>query len=428
MPPAITMPALSPELAAYYSNRRLMWKNVILIMIGNAGWSVSFGCIAPLMLLRMNNLGVKEGTLGLLTSSNLWLVSFLVMYFSWKSDHCVSKWGRRLPFLFISAPFIILSVALFPWFVSVPVLLGLTILQMVSTDMKASTYPLLSIDCIPKDILARVNSVNAIGCGLITFAGVRYGVKLADVAEWLPYVMAAGILCLTTFAASFIKEPPIREPATEAFKPWSALQVGWKDRRNIVMMLGVGLIHSFMFMYNTWIWLFAKNDLGIARSECAAALSWSSLVGVVLAWPIGWAIDRLGSYKVVMIFWSLQAVMFTLLLQVKSLHGLIGLAVMSSMTWSFYIGADMMVYKSCHPSVVGSMTSSNSFLRNICVGTLTFASGYLIQTQHSYIPAFALGLAMSTVGLVMFGLYYLLTNRCSSTATAPGTAETETTG
>ncbi len=405
------MPDLSPELAAYYSNNRLMWKNVLLIMLANVGWTISFAFLGPLMLLRLNRLGVNEGTLGLLGSSNLWVVSFLVMYFSWKSDHCTSRWGRRLPFLFMSVPFIILSISLFPFFVWVPMLITLTIVQMLATDVKASTFPLLNIDCVRKDVLARMGSINAIACGLVAFVGVRYGVRLADVAEWLPYILGSGILCITTYAATFIKEPPIHNPTSETFKPWSALKVGWSDKRNIIMMLGVGTIHAFMCMYGTWVWLYAKNDLHIERADCANALSWSALIGVVLAYPIGWAIDKLGSYKIVSVFWVLQMIGFIYAMQVNSVNGLIILSILVCCAGPFYAGADMLVFKTCHPAVVGSMTSSNSFLRNMNIGTIVFISGYMIQHTHNYKAAFILGICVSTFGLIMFWIYRYLMAR-----------------
>ena len=410
------MPELSPELTAYYSNNKLMWKNVLLIMLANIGWTISFSFLGPLMLLRMNKLGVHEGTLGLLSSTNLWVVSFLVMYFSWKSDHYTSRWGRRLPFLFMSVPFIILSISLFPFFVWVPMLIGLTIVQMLATDVKASTFPLLSIDCVRKDVLARMGSINAIACGLVAFIGIRYGVRLADVAEWLPYTLGAAIMCMTTYAATFIKEPPIHNPTAETFKPWSALKVGWSDRRTIILMLGVGTVHSFQCMYSVWVWLYAKNALGVERADCANALSWSALIGVTLAFPVGWAIDKFGSYRIIAAFWVLEVIGFIYAMQVNSVNTLIILSIIICFTSPFYASADMLVFKTCHPSIVGSMTSSCSFLRNMSVGTIIFVSGYVIQQTHNYKTAFILGICLSTVGISMFWIYYYLMTRTKTSA------------
>lgn len=403
--------ALAPELAAYYANDRLMWRNVLLIMVANVGWTVSFSFLGPLMLLRMNKLGVQEGTLGMLSSTNFWIGSFLVMYISWKSDYFRSKWGRRLPFLFMSVPFIIFSIALFPFFVWVPIMLFLAIMQMLATDVKSSTFPLLSIDCVRKDMLARTIAINSMACGLVAFLGIRYGVRLADIAEWIPYIIGAGVLCVTTYAASFIKEPPIRNSTKETFKPWSALKIGWKDKRNIVMMLGVGTIHAFVVMYNTWVWLYAKNELGIERADCANTLSWSALVGVGLAFPVGWIIDKLGSYKVIPVFWLIELVAFVYAMRVESMGGLIILSFIVCFAIPFYTGADMLVFKGCPPESVGSMTSSNSFLRNMSIGTLVFVSGCLIQSTHNYKTAFAIGICVSSFGFAMLCVYHWLMRR-----------------
>jgi len=424
---AAAVPGLSPELEAYYANRPLLIRNIILIMIANAGWVVSLSFITPLIILRLNNIGAGEQTIGTVQSINFWIVGFLVMYFSWKSDHCQAKIGRRLPFLFIAVPVLLLSLVLFPCFSGIPALLALWGLLMLSTDIKGSTLPLLSIDCIPKNILARVLALNAMVYGVVGFLGLRYGIRLADKAEWLPFVIAAAIISLTTLAASFIKEPPVRIKATTTFKPWSALQVGWADRRKIVMMLGVAMIHSFMIMYNTWVWLYAKNDLHITRADCGDALSWSALVGVLVAFPAGWAIDKLGSYKVVIFFWILEVATFIFAMSVNSIHGLIILSIMVCCMPPLYNGADVMVYKSCDPAVVGSTTASNSFLRNMYIGTVTILSGIMIQATHNYRTAFLVGIIMSTLGLLMFGIYYLLTHRQTTaqenpmTATAPDT-------
>ncbi len=400
---------LSPELESYYADRKLMWRNMALIMTANAGWAVSFAFLNPLMLLWMNNHGIGEKTCGMMLAGNSWAVSFLVMYFGWKSDNFKSRWGRRLPFLLACVPFIIFSIILFPLFVLIPMLVFLFIMQLLASDVKRSILPLLTIDCVPKKLLARMIGLNLMSSGLVGFLGIRYGVKLADVAEWLPYLLGAVILCVTTWAASFIKEPPVKvaeNPGT--FKPWSALQVGWKDKRNIVMMLGVGSIHSFMVLYETWVWLYAKNSLGFSRGDCAEKLSWSPLIVAVMALPIGWLIDRIGSNKVVIVFWLMELVAFFLFLQVGSLNGLLALAIMMSFVNPLYNGADVMVYKSAHPSVIGSITSSNSFLRNMYIGLLIFLSGLLIEKTGSYKAAFLMGIILSTAGLFLLGVYNYL--------------------
>ena len=75
------------KLFDFYADRKMMWRNVSWITFGHFGTALSMTIVVPLMNLKLKAAGVSESGIGLLTSANLWAVSFLVMYFSWKSDH-----------------------------------------------------------------------------------------------------------------------------------------------------------------------------------------------------------------------------------------------------------------------------------------------------------------------------------------------------
>lgn len=108
--PATAAPTQQDEaLKAYYSNRRLLVRNALFILLGNWGHTICFVVVGPLILLRVTST-VSNSFWGMMNSVNSWVVAFLVMYFSWKSDHTISRFGRRIPYLFISAPFIIASI------------------------------------------------------------------------------------------------------------------------------------------------------------------------------------------------------------------------------------------------------------------------------------------------------------------------------
>ena len=257
----------------------------MLISASNIDWSVAFGLVGPLMTLRMLEMGWTEGYSATVNSINLWLVSFLVMYFSWKSDHTVTKIGRRKPYLFIAAGPIILSVALFPVCSSLIALVGLTLLKMLFGNLKNSTFPLLNIDCVPRALLARAQSILMVASGLMMFAVMRFAPNLIELGEWVPYAVATTLLLFSVGAAWFIKEPPIFNPAQSPFKPWSALQIGLRDRRIIWLMAGAAMLASFESVFASWTWIFAKTNLGLERGQIYHALSWAQLVSLALVYP-----------------------------------------------------------------------------------------------------------------------------------------------
>ena len=99
--PELSATEHSPELEKYYADKPLMWRNIALIGLCNIGWGVVGGIVTPLVVLRLLELGLRENIQATINSANGLALAFLVMYFSWKSDHTVSRFGRRKPFLFL---------------------------------------------------------------------------------------------------------------------------------------------------------------------------------------------------------------------------------------------------------------------------------------------------------------------------------------
>jgi Na+/melibiose symporter-like transporter len=396
----------TPELRAYYANRPLLWRNLFFIGFSNIGWSVAMGATGPLMGLRLLEKGWTEAYSGTVGSINLWLLSFLVMYFSWKSDHTVTKIGRRKPFLFIAAGPIILSTALFPVFESLVPLVGLMLLQMMFTNLKNSTFPLLNIDCVARDMLARAQSILTVAGGIIMFFTMRITPHLIELGEWVPYAFGTVVLIISTVAAWFIKEPEIHNPQTEPFKPWSALKVGLRDRRIVWLMLGVAMVASFETVFQNWTWIYAKAKLGLERKDIFEALSWASLINILIAFPTGWLIDKVGGFKVVLLYFFMMLLNLVLLLMVHDATTLALYVAFMTISNPLNNAAEIMVYKTSDPKEVGSITSSLSFIRNFYNGCLLFFAGWFIQLSgRNYNMLFIIGAVLMAVGLLMFFIY-----------------------
>lgn len=396
----------TPELRAYYANRPLLWRNLFFIGFSNIGWSIAMGATGPLMALRLLEKGWTEAYSGTVGSINLWLLSFLVMYFSWKSDHTVTKIGRRKPFLFIAAGPIILSTALFPVFESLVPLVGLMLLKMMFSNLKNSTFPLLNIDCVARDMLARAQSILMVASGIVMFFTMRITPDLIDLGEWVPYAFGAVVLIISTASAWFIKEPEIHNPQTETFKPWSALKVGLKDRRIIWLMLGVAMIASFETVFQNWTWIYAKAKLGLERRDIFEALSWAQLINILIAFPTGWLIDKVGGFKVVLLYFFMMLLNLVLLLMVHDATSLALYVAFMTISNPLNNAAEIMVYKTSDPKEVGSITSSLSFIRNLYNGSLLFFAGWFIQLSgRNYHMLFIIGAVLMGVGLLMFFIY-----------------------
>jgi len=394
-------------LNAYYADRKLLRKNVFFIVLLSLGWSAAFTYINPLMQLTLKGAGVSDATLGLIGGVNAWLYSYLVMYFSWKSDRTTSRFGRRIPFLILSAPVIIIAIAIFPLFQYAWILVAIYMVKAIFMDVKAATIPLLNIDCVPRPMLARVNALNAMVLCLASFLALRFGMGLADKHHQAPFWVGAGLLVVTSLLGiAFIKEPPIRNPGAGRFLPWSAMKIAWADRRAILLMAGVGFIQGATVLSNAWIWLYADKKLNITRGELGATMSWGILVPFLMAFPAGWLIDRYRGLRMVAVYWVLALAASFWLVNVSTPASLAIAAMLFAALGPLYGAADIKVYREADPRHVGSVTSTNSCLRAIIAGLTTYISGLLIHYfGGDYRVAFAFGAVLSTIGFICIAIH-----------------------
>ena len=274
-------------------------------------------------------------------------------------------------------------------------------------DIKAATIPLLNIDCMPRRMLARAGIPAAIMSAILGFLALRYGMRLAEWNEYAPYFLGGFVLILTTLVGGLlIREPPVRDPTTEKFKPWSAIQVACQDRRRILLMISVSLFQCYACVMGTWIWLFAKNTLGMSRQETGQALAWGGLAAVLVSAPIGWLIDHVSPYKLLPAFCGLLGVHLCFVFQIHSSTSLIFAACGGAVLFPLYAASDIMIYRTADPKVIGSYTSTNSCLRGLCVGAIVMGSGYLIEhTGHNYYIAFVVAYFLQLLGLVALFSY-----------------------
>jgi len=394
------------NLAAFYADRKLMWRNVRWINFGHFGTAISMTIVEPLMNLRLKSIGVSDSSVGLLTSANLWAVSFLVMYFSWKSDHCTSPLGRRTPFVLMSLPFIATALICFPHFREKWILIGFMVVYYFFNDMKASTFPLLSIDCVSKEVLARVSGLVTVVISLAAFLSSRLGAKMADVNQPRVFLIAAIVMTTATLVALWrIKEPPIYHPATESFNILAPIKVACQDKRILVLMLAVALLNAFYMIFNTWVWFYAKTKLGLSIGETGVAMSYGLLLRIAVSYPAGWLIDRFGSYIALSIEWVLMLALAVSSIYVTNANGLILLTVIFSLLMPLQVAGDTILWKTMDKADTGSYTSTVALIRNFCTGTVIAISGFLIKWTGSYVVAFWFGFTLSSIALIVFFVY-----------------------
>jgi MFS family permease len=314
--------------------------------------------------------------------------------------------GRRKLYFFISAPFIITTVVLFPFF-AVPkfvwFLLVMQVVSMLFMDLKQSTFSLIMIDCVPRKVLGQTNSLFGIVNGIASFVAFRYAGALIALGEWVPYVLGGAVMIVTTLCACLVKEPPLYHPPTEPFKPWSTFKVAALDKRVFVLMAGVALVGAYGYSNVLWQLFWCTEKLKLSLGDIFKVLAWTQLANMALAYPIGWVIDRFGGLKVVLAFFGLNTACFFLQLHVHDQSGLLLFVLAQTVIGPLYTAADIMVYKSAPEQDVGSITSTNACFRNAFGGLFSVFSGLAISwAGHNFLVGFILGQVISTIGMALF--------------------------
>ena len=418
--PLVVSQTTTPELAAYYSNRPQVWRNIWYLMSCRVGWDIVYNIVTPLILLRLSSVGVSTGTIGLINSINFSAMSVLVMYFSWRSDHTVSRFGRRLPYLLVSAPFIIVTTALFPFFKSPTLLIIFYVVQILFMNLKNSTFALIPIDITPRAELARFQSLYSIIGGVVTFISFQWGFRSTNVAPWLPYIAGATIMIITTWSGMQIHEPPIQAPTKEKWMPWITLAVGFRDRRMILLMIAVAMTGTFSRFYESWMWLFVGKQLGFDVKTIGPLIAAAALTPVLLAWPVGWLIDKVGGLKVSIGYVFLMLGTCYLITTAQTRVDIIWMSVAATIASILSTSPDMIILKLCPVKDVGSITSSSSFIRCIYVGIMICCSGYLVDFwEGNYRLVFVIGMLFSVIGLILMFVYRGLMDKGGAMKTDP---------
>jgi hypothetical protein len=287
--------------------------------------------------------------------------------------------------------------------------------------MKASTYPLLGIDCVSREVLARVSGLVTVMLSIAGFLSSRLGSQMADVSQTRVFIVATIAMVGTTLIALYwIKEPPIYHPAEGKFSFLAPIKVACQDKRIVVLMVAVALFNAFPMIFTTWVWFYAKTKLSLTIGATGTAISWGMLLRILVSYPAGWLIDRFGSYVALCFEWSLMLVLVLCSGHVANSNGLILLMVIFSLLTPFQVAGDTILWKTMDKADTGSYTATVAFIRNFCTGTMIFLSGYIIKWTGSYVLSFWFGLIVSSIAVVVFFVYrHLMRNDDNIAVAAP---------
>ena len=296
-----------PELKAFYDNKRLFYINVFWLIVGGAAAALGVNTASTVMPLHMAKIGLDSEQISNIMAIRGYLMLPLALYLAQLSDRWQSKRGRRLPFLAASIPFTVAGMWLFPYTSTLwPCLLVFAVFHF-AMNVKYDTYPFIAYDIARQEYWGRVNGLNLVLSGIGVWLGQVVLMPMMDArGEKHVYMLAALIVGVATvLTVLFSKEPPIRSETPPEFNPIPVIKhvikVGFANKRHVQLFVANGLI-NVVSLVMVYIPLQAMVNLHMTKGDIGRdVLQYATIATTVLAFFVGWAIDKIGSPKAVLL-------------------------------------------------------------------------------------------------------------------------------
>jgi len=285
------------------NNNKLNIKTTVLLSFGffasSLVWSV-YNAYVPLLLERFIESTMIIGII--MSIDNFFGVVFQPL-FGKISDRTNTRFGRRLPFLFVCMPICAVLFIFIPYMNNLWSFMGLVIIFTFVMSVWRTPAVSLMPDLTPGPFRSQANGiVNLMGGigAILAFAG---GGILFDLGGFpLPFLISA-VLMIGAMAvlAVLVREPKYPVP-TEQEKKAAAVKLDPKEKKSLVFLL---CAIFFWFMgYNaveTFFSLYATNTMDVTPGQASIMLSLFALALVIFAIPAGIIGAKIGRRKAILI-------------------------------------------------------------------------------------------------------------------------------
>ncbi|MFA5863188.1 MAG: MFS transporter [Phycisphaerae bacterium] len=412
---------LTPEVQAYYDDKKLFHRNAFWLLFGNFAMGLGLG-VCMLIPLHMDRVGMNATQISLGFSINGWLIAFLMIYISYRSDNCQIRWGRRLPFLLLSILPVCLSLVLFPHTKTILTCVLVFAIYRFFINFKEQTYPFLSYDIARKEYWGR--------SWALQMAGGMFGAWLANVGlmrlvsrwgEANVFYLAAAMLCLLTLTTVlFLKEPPIRVKNPPPFKISNQLRIGFSDKRNWLLFIGFGFCGVATMPTMQFAVLQAKKNIMLNEAQIGMAMSWAAIAAMLMTFPAGLLTDKLGAIRTTIIGFSMiVAASFFGYNAHTSFQLSIAMVLLVSGGILTYNATLVFLVHGIPRAIIASFSACNGMFCAFFAATMQLVCGCLIDySGGNYSLAFPFGAILGGGGIIMLIIVGYLRNKSAETELA----------
>ncbi len=333
---------------------KLNYKQTFLIGFGffatSIAWSIYNGYVPPML----NQLGISSTLVGFIMSiDNIFGVVFQPT-FGALSDRTCTRFGRRMPFIFIGIP---LCAALFALVPSMSGQLWTLMATVIAFNFIMSTWraPVVALmpDLTPAPLRSKANGIINLMGGVGSLIAFVIGGQLANMAgDGAPFYLSSIVMLAALLVLVFFVREPSLAPRAELWQGQDDKPVPKKEEEHFTLSRGekisLGLMLAAIFFwfagYNaveTFYTLYATSTLHMASGELVSTgsatmlLAFFSVSFIAVALPAGILGGKIGRRRTILIGLVGVTALFIPMFFVKDLMMLRVLLLLGGAFWAF---------------------------------------------------------------------------------------------
>jgi maltose/moltooligosaccharide transporter len=356
------------------------------------------------------------------------------------TDRLRTRWGRRIPVLFWTIPFVTLFLAFTPfapeisaWLLTFPGVGGwlksqaaapvvltfgaLVFLYRVAQTMTNTTYFGLMRDVVPETHMGRFLALYRV-FGAAGTAIITYWLLGQASTHSKPIFVGIALLNFVCFSALcwFVREgtyPPVEPNPAGVEASWGARS--WAATKTFVRESFRQPVYLWLYfvricLYGALLGLsgftifFPEEELGLGLDAVGKMLTWPLLIWIVIAYPVGRLVDSRGAAHVLR--WGLVAITAgyagTFFLVTGPTTFLVSSLVTGVAYWIVMMAQLKLTQEVFHPQRYSQLAGANTIVQSIAVAVIfSYGCGRLLDGLKGWSHT----LAVPGVGDVVLGPY-----------------------
>lgn len=288
----------------------------LLLLLGDFGWMMRERSVVPMSQLLLTRYQPSDTVTGLLFGSIPACLTIIIWpIVSVWSDRTRSRWGRRVPFLFLTTPVVSIAMAGLayspsigawlhesfqaegaagPWVVTV--FAAFWVLFEVFALVTNNIFIALVNDTVPRAVIGRFFGMfRMVSLG----AGIYFNYSLIGAADTHSTTLFLGIAAVYFVAlmvmCAFVKEGAYPPPPAEAHGVAHKVRAYVRECGQVPFYRSVFItmaVAALAFIPVNIFSLFAAKSYGIETGAYGKSLALTYVISFGLAFPIGWLTDR----------------------------------------------------------------------------------------------------------------------------------------